>query len=194
MFPRRTHERLNRAVSEFAAAREGATAIEFALISIPFLMLLFGVLELALVFLAATTLENATEYVSRKIRTGEFQTSTANTKADFKTQICQSMSWLSAKCASDVYVDVRTFATFSGLVASTPQPGAAFDPNSTCFAPGQPSDIVLVRVYYKWKLFTPLIGQVFETMGPGSNVRLMSVATAFRNEPYTDDPPGGAAC
>ncbi|MCR5877719.1 TadE/TadG family type IV pilus assembly protein [Phenylobacterium sp. J367] len=182
------------AISRFAAARDGATAVEFGLICVPFLMLLFGVLELAMIFLAATILENATEGVSRRIRTGEFQTSAGNTKADFKAQVCQSMSFLQSKCATDLFVDVRTFSNFAGLAASAPQPGATFDPATTCFAPGNPTDIVLVRVYYKWKLFTPLLGQVFENMGGGSGIRLMSITTAFRNEPYSDEPPGGAAC
>ncbi len=186
--------RLKTALARFARARRGATAVEFALLSMPFMLLIFGILELGLLFLTMTMLENATEHVSRKIRTGEFQTSTANTKLDFKTQVCSGMSWLTSSCGSDLYVDVRTFSNFTGLAASTAQPGSAFNPATTCWAPGNPTDIVLVRVYYKWKLFTPLLGQVFENMGGGSGVRLLSITTAFRNEPYTDDPPGGAAC
>ncbi|HEY8618223.1 TadE/TadG family type IV pilus assembly protein [Phenylobacterium sp.] len=193
MSPRPTR-RLKAALARFGRAREGATAVEFGLVGMIAMTLMFGVLELGLLLLTTTTLENATEAVSRRVRTGEFQTTTANTKATFKTQVCDAMGWLSPTCDANLFVDVRTFGSFSGLAAATPQPGATFNPNTTCWAPGAPTDIVLVRVYYKWKLMTPLVGAVFETMGSGSGVRLLSVTTAFRNEPYSDEPPGGAAC
>jgi Flp pilus assembly protein TadG len=186
--------RLKTALARFARAQRGATAVEFGLVGMLAMLMLFGVLELGLILLTVVTLENATEHVSRRIRTGDFQTNTANTKAAFKTEVCAAMTWLESTCDEKLDVDVRTFDDFAGLAASTPQPAEEFDPDSTCWTPGQPTDIVLVRVYYRWRLITPLMGQVFESMGPGSGVRLLSIATAFRNEPYSDDPPEGAAC
>lgn len=185
---------LRAAAARFARAERGATAVEFSLISIPFLMLIFGVIELAMVFMVTTTLETATEHASRQIRTGSFQTSTANTKADFKALVCSGMTWLSDSCATNLHVDVRTLGSFGSLATTPPQAGSTFDPATTCWSPGQPSDIVLVRTYYQWRLFTPLLDRALENMGGGSGMRLLSTATAFRNEPYSDDPPGGAAC
>lgn len=186
--------RLTRAAARFARAERGAAAVEFALISIPFMMLLFGIMELAMVLLVATTLETATEHVSRKIRTGEFQSGAATGKTDFKAKVCEAMTWLSASCASDVFVDVRTFSDFGALAGYKPQPGATFSDATTCFSPGKATDIVLVRVYYRWKLFTPGLDKAMENMGGGSGKRLLSSATAFRNEPYNDDPPQGSSC
>ena len=51
-----------------------------------------------------------------------------------------------------------------------------------------------MRTYFKWKLFTPLIDSALQNMGSGSGLRLISTATAFRNEPYNEDPPVGAGC
>ncbi len=186
--------RLQRFTARFARADRGATAIEFAMVSLPMAVLIFGVLELAMALLVATTLESATESASRMIRTGEFQTSGASTKNDFKALVCARMSWLSAKCATDLYVDVRTFNDFNSLAGSGPQNGAAFNPAATCFATGQPTDIVLARAYFQWTLFTPLLSNVMEDMGSGSGKRLLSFATAFRNEPYNTNLPSGAAC
>ena len=59
---------------------------------------------------------------------------------------------------------------------------------------GGTSDIVLVRAYFKWRLFTPFLSGGLENMGAGSGMRLMSTATAFRNEPYSDVGPVGAKC
>lgn len=186
--------RLSNALGAFARAERGGTAVEFALISLPFMVLIFGILELALVFLAATTLENAVENASRKIRTGEFQTSAASNKSDFKALVCGGMTWLGADCGANLTVDVRTFSNFASLANNDPLPASTFTEAQTCWSPGQPGDIVLVRAYYKWKLFTPVLDGALQNMGGGTGTRLISMATAFRNEPFDDEPPVGAAC
>ena len=47
---------------------------------------------------------------------------------------------------------------------------------------GGPGDIVVVRAYYQWGLFTPLMNQALETLSGGKTL-ITSTAT-FRNEPY----------
>jgi len=186
--------RLQKFAARFARAERGATAIEFAMISLPLMVLIFGVVELAMVLVVATSLESAVESAGRLIRTGEFQTGAATTKADFKSLVCQRMSFLGPKCATSLYVDVRTFNNFAALAGNAPQNPAAFNTAATCFQPGQPTDIVLVRVYFQWTLFTPLLSNALEDMGGGSGKRLLSFATAFRNEPFNNNLPVGAGC
>lgn len=178
----------------FARAKRGAVAVEFAFVAIPFLLLLFGIVELALVFTATTTLEQATESAARKVRTGEFQTTTAGTKQAFRESICARMSWLSTQCSTNLYIDVRTFSSF-GTVSSTP----LYDPNlftthQTCWAASQASDIVLVRSYMEWRLLTPLMNAALVNMGAGTGKRMLTAAAAFRNEPYNNSTPLGASC
>jgi Flp pilus assembly protein TadG len=181
-------------IRRFARARRGAVAVEFAFVAFPFFLLLFGILELAMVFIVSTTLEAATEDAARRIRTGEFQTGGAVSKEDFKTSVCDRMSWLSATCGGNLYVDVQTFAVddFAGMANSTAQAPSIFDPAATCFSAGGPTDIVLVHTYYQWTLFTPLLNGALVNMGDGK--RLISAVTSFRNEPYNNDPTVGAAC
>ena len=183
-----------RYAARFARADRGATAVEFALIAVPFFTLMFGLMELTMVLLASTTLESATESAARRIRTGEFQQSGANTKADFKTLVCNKMSWMQTQCSADLFVDVQTFANFAAMAANTPVSGSAFNPAATCFSAGEPTDIVLVRTYFRWRLFTPLLNNALQNMGSGSGMRLISSATAFRNEPYNENAPVGAKC
>ncbi len=186
--------RPGRFAARFARADRGSTAVEFSLVALPFVMLIFATIELALVMLVCTTLDTAVEAAGRKIRTGEFQESGAATKSDFKAVVCARMTWLSSDCANNAYVDVRTFSNFAGLAANSPQAASSFNAASTCFTAGNPTDIVLVRIYYKWRLFTPLLDVAMENMGAGSGFRLLSTATAFRNEPYNDNLPVGAHC
>lgn len=182
------------ALRRFARAQRGATAIEFAIIALPFLILLFGIIELGMVFLVSTTLQNATDNAARQIRTGQFQTSGATTKDDFKTLVCNSMTWLSAPCPSKLTVDVQTFADFTTLNAKGQVNAATFDPNNLCWSTGQPGDIVLVRAYYQWDVFTPLLNAALVNMGTGSNKRLIGAATSFRNEPWSSQAPVLAKC
>jgi ABC-type transport system substrate-binding protein len=98
----------------FAAARRGATAVEFSLIATPFLALMFGVFELGLVFMVSTTLDNATEAASRTIRTGQLQ-SGGGSAGTFKAAVCDNMTWLGSSCDDKLTIDVRTFPKFADV-------------------------------------------------------------------------------
>lgn len=181
----------DRLTRRFIRSDRGATAVEFALVSVPLIALVLGILELALVTLVVTTLEAATESAGRMIRTGEFQTSANNSRTDFKGLVCARMNWLAGQCNASLTVDVRVFNDFQSLAASQAMNGRNFNPATACFAAGQPGDIVLVRTYFPWPLFAPALTLLDNT---GGGARLISAATAFRNEPYDQTPPGGARC
>jgi hypothetical protein len=104
------------------------------------------------------------------------------------------MSWLQSKCAADLWLDVRTYSDFASVAGAPPVNAPAFNPAATCFSAGQPADIVLVRAYFEWDLITPLLNAAMQNMGGGSGKRLISSTTAFRNEPYNDNPPIGTSC
>jgi Flp pilus assembly protein TadG len=185
-----------RGLRRFARAERGATAVEFGLLALPLCLLLFGMLELGMVFAVSTTIEDATESAARQIRTGQFQTSGANAKSDFKNLVCSTTGWLQSDCGARLTVDVQTFATYSDAANSNPANPTGFDPSktSTCWSPGNPGDIVLVRTYYLWDLFTPLLDHSLGNMGGSSTQRLIQFTTGFRNEPFNDNSPVGAKC
>jgi Flp pilus assembly protein TadG len=183
------------ALRRFARARQGATAVEFALISIPLMLLMFGVLELGIVLLVTATLETATDFAARNIRTGVFQTSGNVTKEQFHGLVCRNMNWLKADClgTANLTVETQTFATFSETGGgSAPADPTMFDPTETCWSPGTAGDVVLVRTYYKWPIVTPLLKPMFVNDGHGG--RLISSTRTFRNEPFNADDPEGAKC
>ncbi len=62
-----------------------------ALIATPFFLLLFGIVELGMIFLVASSLENATAEAARTIRTGEMQTAGGATASTFKTRHLQQL-------------------------------------------------------------------------------------------------------
>jgi Flp pilus assembly protein TadG len=171
----------------------GGEAIEMAIVGAPFVALIFATIELGLVFLVSTTLESATDEMSRQIRTGALQT-TAGSANTFKASICNNMSWLGATCAANLNIDVRSFASFTGQ-ATPPNPvaGGKVDPVKFCWDPGGAGSVVLVRAYYTWTLVLPVLNVGLQSAGmPGK--RLITTATSFRNEPYTTTTQAPATC
>ncbi len=173
--------RARAAASRFARAKKGATAVEFALIALPFFMLLFGVLELGMLFMASTTVEGAVTNSARKIRTGELQTTGTATAATFKSDICNNMSWLSSSdCTANLSVDVRTFANFNSINMNPPINNGAIDQTQLQFTPGVSCNIVLVRVFYPYTLLAPNFAPGLPDLGPTK--KLITAAVAFKNE------------
>ena len=159
----------------------GVTAIEFALISPVFFVLLVGILEVGLMYLAQVDLQNAINNASRTIRTGQVQAQNLSSSA-FRTQICSKVSAL-MNCGAKLQVDVQSFATFANGSYSTPlNADGTLNQSLTNFTPGGASKIVLVRALYPWPVSTPLLTPFLVNMA--GNSHLIVATAAFRNEPY----------
>ena len=72
----------------------GVAILEFAIVAVPFLALILGMLEVGLIFWAGYELDNATLTASRLIKTGQAQTNNL-TQANLVTQICNQTAILS---------------------------------------------------------------------------------------------------
>ena len=166
----------------------GSTAIEFAMLAMPFLLLLFAILEVSLIFFGSLVMDHAVEKTARLIRTGQAQTS-GMTADQFKNDICQSMISL-FNCQNNLQVELITFTNFQS--ASNYLTNASNDPingdgdlrdDFTFNADSQPEEIVLVRVFFEWDLTVNFPGTGLSNMNNGN--RLMSSVTTFKNEPYS---------
>jgi Flp pilus assembly protein TadG len=177
--------RLRRLLIRFADGRGGASAVEFAIIALPFLMLVFGIMEISMIYLVSTTLDNATVDVARQIRTGAFQNgATANqTEAYFQSEICNELSWLGSNCSSNLYIDVRTFSSFNTMTQPSPIQSGKVTQANLQFSPGNAGDIVMVRAFYQWTLIAPALDGMVATMNGGST--LLTATSTFKNEPYS---------
>jgi Flp pilus assembly protein TadG len=169
-----------RRLADFARDNNGAAAVEFALVATPFFFLLFGILEIALIFFATAIIEDSVSEAARDIRTGQLQTA-GGTEQDFRAAICQRITTI-ADCGR-LRVDVRPFNDFSSANMGAPMTddGDLDDQNFT-FEPGEAGEVVVVRVFYDWQLLGP--GFVNGLSNMSGNRRLISAATAFRNEPF----------
>ena len=171
--------RLNTACS-FVRSKEGTTSIEFAALAAPFFTLMLAIFETTMVYFAGATLENAVNDAARTIRTGQAQVNQLSA-ADFRLMICDRVAPL-LKCDDSLHVDVRAFTQFDQVDFPPALNGDGNIDPDTQFNPGAAGDVVLVRVFYSWPVITPVIGQTLSNMS--GNNRLVTAATAFRNEPF----------
>ena len=164
-----------------AQDRRASVIVEFALIAVPFFMLLFGVLEAGLVFFGNSMLEKATEDAARLVRTGQAQGSNM-TAAQFHDYICTQISPL-LSCGSNLQVDVEAFSGFGSVSVPNPIDGSGnLNSSLNNYNVGSSGSIVLVRTFYTWDIITPLLRPFFANLSSGR--RLMTAAATFRNEPF----------
>ena len=167
-------------LKRFRRAKKGSAAVEFAMLAIPFFLLLYAVIDTSLVLFATSTLENGIAAAGRQIRTGQAQAANL-TQAQFRTLICNQISMLLA-CDARLAIDVRKFNSFGNV--NLP---AAIDANGNLtgnyqFNMGVAGDIIVVRAFYAWPVLTPDFGSTLVNMA--GNARLLQAAMAFKNEPF----------
>ncbi len=153
----------------------GVALLEFALIAVPFLALVLGMLEVGLIFWAGYELDNATATASRLIKTGQAQKGNYS-QADMVTQICSHIDIL-PNCASNLQLTVQTFANLN-CFANPTQPGCT--PGSN-YSLGGASQIELVTSSYEWPLFNFATVALLSNLPDGN--RLIQSAAVFQNEP-----------
>lgn len=168
-------------------AKAGATAIEFAILAPIFFVLMFAIIEAGAVFIGESWLQYATNDVGRRVRTGEVQL--ANTsQTEFRTMVCDRIAGY-LPCNSNLQVDVQAYSDFSAANIQAPLDGNGnLNASLNNYNPGTSCQVVIVRNFYKWSLQTPFFTNFLVNLG--SNQRLLSAATAMRNEPFTSSVTG----
>jgi Flp pilus assembly protein TadG len=169
----------------FGRRQDGAVAVEFAFVALPFFALVFAILETALVFFAQQTLETVAADSARLIMTGQAQSQNFD-RDKFKKAVCDQVVGL-FDCENGLNVDVQTFDSFTNLAAGQATPIALdadgkIDPSKLGYQTGGPGDIVVVRLVYLWPIHVPLLG--LNLADVGKDKRMMISTVAFRNEPY----------
>lgn len=183
-----------RQIRRYFKNREGTAAIEFAILAIPFFMLLFAILELAIVFFINSTLSHAVSEAGRQIRTGNFQS--CGTQANFKQLVCANMSGL-GNCEKRLRIDVVSGNAFGGITLPAPpdppepdpmDPTAEDIPNGDWVNTVASAPVVIRGLYYHKLVLPPQLTRLENLDGKG--IRLLGATTAFKNEPF----PAPGAC
>ena len=164
----------------FLQRDSGATAIEFALLAVPFFFLILGILELSLFYASGVMLEGAATSAARVIRTGQVQD--AEEPQDlFEDTMCDKVGAL-ISCNDIVYESIK-LDNFNDVQDAAPRYDEDGNMISAGFDPGQEEEVIMVRLAYRHQFLTPLLGPFLESE-QGSNSALHISTVVMRTEPY----------
>jgi Flp pilus assembly protein TadG len=174
-----------RTIQGFASDQRGATAVEFALVVGPFLMMMFGIINTGLYYYSVNCVDRGVDTAARQIRTGEAQKA-GMTVSQFKTLICNSAT--SYVTCSNLSLKMQFANDWSGIAADS-----CVSAGSLAAGTGQPADslstyvgaqekVVMITACYKWTTSRLLPFLKLSSFSDGS--MLIQSATAFKTEPY----------
>lgn len=171
--------RIARCIPRFGKSKDGAAAVEFAFLALPFFLLVYAIIEIALLFTAELVLDKATAETGRMVRVGQVQRGGLS-QEQFAALTCQNVKVL-LDCDKLVF-DLRTYGSFADVPTNIPMKGDVIDTSGFTFDAGRGGTIVALRVFYKWSFLTTAMRDYFGRTGDGATV-LMSMST-FRTEPF----------
>lgn len=163
----------------FRRDENGAVAVEFGMVALPFFAMLFSIIEISLSFFSSQILETAVGDASRLIMTGQAQTG-GMTAVQFRNEVCDRLPAM-FDCDNNLSIDVRTAANFNSADVSRPivNGALAWTPQ---FDPGDAEELVIVRAAYSIPVLTNFYGASLANLNDGRMLILAS--TSFRNEPF----------
>ncbi len=174
---------LKSAMRRFRRDRRGSAAIEFSFIAPVFFVLLFAIIEAALVFFAGQVLETGTQDSTRLMFTHQAQDS-GMTETQFKQDLCGRIAVL-FNCGSDlsnIDVDVKVFPPGTAITLTDPIVSKTLTgPFSYQLPPAGSPNTIVVRVFYKWQLIVTGLG--FNIANLNNSQRLLTATAAFHVEP-----------
>ncbi|ODA66382.1 TadE-like protein [Methyloligella halotolerans] len=159
----------------FLRNREGASAIEFAIVGGPFLLLLIGLFDIGLIYAGNTALDQTVAEAGRFIRTGQAQ---QWGEAAFRKRVCEELGPLLS--CQYLHFDVRTFDNFQAAQLTDPFDNKGKLKEQFSYDPGTRNEVVVVRAFYEW----PILKNFPVAFGFGNSERLLVATAAFRNEPF----------
>lgn len=178
--------RASTTLARFRSDVEGIAAIEFALVAMPFLMLVAAIFECCLVCLGQLTLDTAMDRATRTVFTGTFQEARDGTDPGERMRKGMCAGYVLFNCA-DLKIEVTTAPAFAASNARDPydpeEKGMRKDFGSRFDCPGG-NDIVTVRAAATVPRFFPFLDL---TRRPVGRDRQLVMSTAvFKTEPYAD--------
>ncbi|MBN9222902.1 MAG: pilus assembly protein [Mesorhizobium sp.] len=175
----------------FVRDRRGSTALEFALLALPFAMLVFAILESCISFAGQEVMANITDDIARQLRTGQLRP--ADVAGNKLTNlICDRLEIIvSTDCPQQLLVDLRQYATFAdaaqaGFKIQNGDVVLMQGTSSQTFAnsPGLAESRNMLRVFYKWPVMTDLMAKSMANLSGGRTLHFASVT--WQNEPFNN--------
>lgn len=180
-----------RVIKRFNGDERGVAAIEFAILAMPFLLVLFAVLESSISFASQQLVADTVDQIARDIRVRKLKPGMPEaTPAAVKDRICSNLEFFVAAGCPDLEVDLKVYDNFADMPTTIPRL-ANKDVNTAGFAieVGPEMELQMLRVFYRWKYMTKFIADKSATLPDGK--MLVYAAAAWKNE--SDGVSGGGS-
>ena len=187
-----TRLRMKQILTKFRRQSDGETAIEFSILALPFLVLVFGILELALVFFTTTSIQHQLVTHTRPIRVGD-QTTICGEIDTIKQNVCNGLDIQG--CAGNLSLNISRINSSqfdSSALAQFQASNFTVDEDSDevtidgadALAEGiVGNEILIVKAVYQHDLILP--GRLTRLANFGlRNKRILTVTQAVRTEPF----------
>ncbi|PWJ80936.1 Flp pilus assembly protein TadG [Pseudaminobacter salicylatoxidans] len=173
----------------FLRDRNGAAAIEFAALAIPFFLLTFAILESCISLTAGQIVSNSADEIARQFRTGQLRPDPKDTNNQklaekIRTMVCSNLEIMVSKGCPGLEMDLRTFTNFTDAANLRTRLTADRDLDTSDFAikPGGPEERNILRIYYKWPVITDFMRASMSNIKGGY---ILQTGTAiWQNEPF----------
>lgn len=177
--------RMTALIRGFRRDRSGTTAVEFAVLIFPFMLLIFSVIEICISFMGQQLLSDATDRIARQLRTGELKAAdVAGSK--LHDLICERLEIFVPAGCPELTANLETYTSYAnvpkaGIVDATGRLRLGNTVN-----PGGPASINQLNVLYRWPLLTDIMRR--QMLSAGSDGKLPLFATnTWQNEPFPDE-------
>ncbi|AGA65068.1 hypothetical protein B488_10760 [Liberibacter crescens BT-1] len=183
-------------VMQSILSRDGAAALEFALLAFPYFLVVFAIFETSIALIGEQIIENATYEISRQIRTGDLRVSNT-TEAQFRQKFCDQISILISCSSSEIsnpynlYINVQELSSMDNIKLTIPRksssPDSDIDTSGFGFKPGGPSTLNEMQVFYHWPITLDIMRKYMTTVKHSDKSEgdyLIMATMVFKNEPF----------
>lgn len=170
---------------KFYKNKDGATAVEFALISPIFFGLIFSVFELGIFMTKVTLLDLAAAEASKQVYIGAATSGTV-TAADLEETICDTVSFIDSNCRGNLLLEMTPITNFRSIPTTDAQcidKDTLLRPVVTA-NPGSTGETVFIRICLTTSVLVPGLGFGLNMMKTDTGKTQIVTAIAIRNEPF----------
>ncbi len=186
MKPEKTETRRGKGfLSRFLRNRSGSTAVEFSLLTIPFAVMVFAILETCISFASQEVMANVADDIARQVRTGQLKPSDLAGNA-LRDKICDRLKIIVADTCPGLVVDLQNYTSFTDAAKVRTKFTSDGDLDATGFKvdPGLSMSKNMLRVFYKWPVITNFMVSRVSNLKGGKTLHFASVT--WQNEPFDD--------
>ena len=159
--------------------REGSAAIEFAILALPFFVVIFAIAEIAIMFFVDSGLDAALHKAVRQVRVGVAKSGNWDV-TKFKEVVCGELSF-SFDCSSKLKVRATLVTDMSSITRASPIAGGNLNVTED-FNLGDSGSYVLVQAFLPWNPTFKLYSISSAQLSDGSYV--LGSAELIKNEPF----------